>query len=135
MSQEDKLSVQLVSPDGVLWEGKSSFAVLPALDGELGVYPDHAPLLARLGIGEARIHTDAGVRYFAVFGGFLEVLADRVQVIVDRAETPDSADAGKARAQIERLRSMDRRDVARHEEEIRLRLEAQTRLKVAARKS
>jgi F-type H+-transporting ATPase subunit epsilon len=135
MSEEKRLRVQIVSPDGVLWEGDSSFTVLPAFDGELGIHPDHAPLLARLGIGEARIHTEDGVHYFALFGGFLEVLADRVQVIVDRAEAPEAIDAQEARNEIDRLRGLERRDVTLHEEELELCRIAQARIKVAGRKS
>ena len=98
MAQDSQLTVKLVSPEGLLWEGSSTFAVLPALDGELGLYPMHAPLLARLGMGEMRIHTEDGIRYFALFGGFLQVADDEVQVIVDRAESPEAIDAEAARS-------------------------------------
>lgn len=131
---EGLLRVRIVSPDGILWEGDAAFAVLPAIDGEVGVYPGHAPLLARLGPGEARIHAQGTVLYFAVFDGFLEVVADRVQVLVGRAETPGTIDAEAARKELEALRAPARRDVAGHELELRRRRVAETRLKVAARK-
>jgi F-type H+-transporting ATPase subunit epsilon len=133
MADDRMLTVKLVSPEGLLWEGESSFAVLPALDGELGLYPLHAPLLARRGMGEMRIHSSDGIRYFALFGGFLQVADDEVQVIVDRAESPESIDADAAKAQIEKLGAKGLRDVTRHEEDLRLRMQAQTRLKVAAK--
>ncbi|MHC5077811.1 MAG: F0F1 ATP synthase subunit epsilon [Planctomycetota bacterium] len=134
MSEEQTLTVQLVSPEGVLWEGESTFVVLPAYDGELGIYPDHAPLLARLGTGETRIHTKGGVEYFALFGGFLEVVHNRVQVIVDRAETPATIDVEAANRDLEKVGAKGIKDVTRHEEELLLRVQAQTRLKVAAKK-
>jgi F-type H+-transporting ATPase subunit epsilon len=134
MSEEKNMQVQIVSPDGVIWEGSASFAVLPADDGELGIYPAHAPLLARLGVGEARIYSQGETRYFALFGGFLEVVDDRVQVLVDRAETPALIDVDAAKAELERLSAAGIKEYDRHEEELRLRLEARTRLKVAARR-
>jgi F-type H+-transporting ATPase subunit epsilon len=134
MSDAKQLEINIVSPEGLLWKGDSSFAVLPALDGEVGIYPDHAPLLARLGVGETRIHTGEGVLYFALFGGFLEVVGNKVQVIVDRAESPESIDADAARKTLEGLGADARRDYHAHADDLRARLEAQTRLKVAARK-
>ncbi len=133
MAQDSQLTVKLVSPEGLLWEGGSTFCVLPALDGELGIYPRHAPLLARLGMGEMRIHSGEGIRYFALFGGFLQVVDDEIQVIVDRAETPESIDTEEARKQLDALGAKGIRDVTRHEEELRLRMQAQTRLKVASK--
>ena len=105
MAQDSQLTVKLVSPEGLLWEGESSFTVLPALDGELGIYPS----------------------------GFLQVADDEIQVIVDRAQTPESIDADQAQKQLDTLGAKGIRDVAKHEEELRLRKQAQTRLKVASR--
>ena len=134
MTDPKNLTLSIVSPEGVLWQGTTSFAVLPALDGELGLYPDHAPLLARLGVGECRIHTPEGVRAFALFGGFLQVLGNRVQVLVDRAEAPGDIDTEAASRELEALASLERRDAGKHEEEILRRRRAQVRLRVAARK-
>jgi F-type H+-transporting ATPase subunit epsilon len=132
MAEESLLTVKVVSPEGLLWEGRSSFTVLPAYDGELGLYPSHAPLLARLGTGEMRIHVEGGVTYLALFGGFLQVADDEVQVIVDRAEAPEAIDVEASKKLLESLGATGIRDVTKHEEELRLRLQAQTRLRVAA---
>lgn len=134
-SGQGKLRVQIVSPDGLLWEGHADFAVLSVPDGELGIYPAHAPLLARLGVGEARIHAGGSIRYFAFFGGFLEVVEDAVQIIVDRVETPETVDVEKAREELRRLGAEGRKDVLRHEEDLLDRRKARVRLKVAARKA
>ncbi len=135
MTDQDKnLRVRLVSPDGVIWEGTSSFVVLPALDGEVGIHPGHAPLLARLGPGEARIHTPGAVRYYALFSGFLEVARDEVQVLVGRALPPESIDPEQARRDLEELGATGLKDVDRHEEDVARRRQAQTLIKVAARR-
>ncbi|MCU0722708.1 MAG: ATP synthase F1 subunit epsilon [Planctomycetes bacterium] len=129
MAEERRLDVSLVSPDGVIWEGKSPFVVLPAVDGEIGIAPGHAPLIAALGAGEARVHTEGCVLSFVLFRGFLEVLDDRVHVIVDRAEKPQDVDAAAAKDALRALDEPRVRDASKHEEEILLRRLAQARLK------
>ena len=82
--------------------------VLPGSEGYLGVLPGHAPLLTRLGIGEATYRLGRARRHLALAGGFAEVLPDRVIVLADVAERPEGIDrdrAGKARDRaLERLR-------------------------------
>jgi len=134
MAEGRNLAVRMVSPDGVIWEGPSPFVVLPALDGEIGIAPGHAPLIVRLGAGEARIHAGSGVLSFILSGGFLEVLGDRVHVIVDRAETPGTVDVEAAREALRALDAPRIRDVDRHEEDLQARRLAQARLKAAAPK-
>ena len=91
----------ITSPEGLIFDGKARFVVVPALDGELGILPRHAPLIAALGFGDLRIDLagaeggapptgpDGKVHYF-VEGGFVQVLADEVTVLATRAEHLDS---------------------------------------------
>jgi F-type H+-transporting ATPase subunit epsilon len=59
--------------------------VAPALDGEVGVLTQHAPMMALLGRGVLRLGSGASARRFAVEGGFMQVVDDQVRVVTERA--------------------------------------------------
>ena len=77
------LTVQVISPEKVLFEGTTSSVIAPAHDGEVGILPSHAPLMTLLGTGELRL--GSGER-FQVRGGFLQVADDVVRVVTEWAE-------------------------------------------------
>ncbi|MGH8991984.1 MAG: ATP synthase F1 subunit epsilon [Acidimicrobiia bacterium] len=92
------LDVVVVSPARPIYQGSAAWVAVPASDGELGVRPGHAPLVAALGRGILRIGQDGGkVDRFAVRGGFLRVGDNKVTVLVDSAVT--KADANPTEAQ------------------------------------
>jgi F-type H+-transporting ATPase subunit epsilon len=84
--------VTVVSPERQLFDGDATAVVAPAYDGEVGILPRHAPFLTLLGQGKLVIRHGSGeARQFAVSGGFLQVAADRVRLVVERAEVTSSA--------------------------------------------
>jgi F-type H+-transporting ATPase subunit epsilon len=78
------LTVSVISPEAVLFEGTTDTVVAPAFDGELGILTGHAPMVTLLGAGELRLGSGAGQR-FTVSGGFLQVVDDTVRVVTERA--------------------------------------------------
>ncbi|HYD55090.1 MAG TPA: F0F1 ATP synthase subunit epsilon [Gemmatimonadaceae bacterium] len=78
------LTVSVISPEAVLYEGTTDAVVAPAFDGQVGILTDHAPMLTLLGAGELRLGTD-GTRRFQVEGGFLQVADNQVRVVTERA--------------------------------------------------
>jgi F-type H+-transporting ATPase subunit epsilon len=80
------LTVAVISPERVLYEGEARGVVVPAFDGEVGILPLHAPLTTLLGTGTLRIDAPAGERRFRIEGGFLQVVDDQVRVVTERAE-------------------------------------------------
>jgi len=132
-----KLRFELVTPERIVYSDDDvDVVVVPGADGELGILPSHAPLLAALGIGELRIKKGAEQESFAVHGGFVEVLANRVIVmayVAERATEIDLARAEEARARSEsRYRERpEGLDVARVQAAIR---RSQVRLNVARRR-
>lgn len=78
------LTVRIVSPERVAWEGEAASLVAPAWDGQVGVLPGHAPMIALLGAGELSVDAVGGgsVTHF-VAGGVLKVLEDRVTVLAE----------------------------------------------------
>ena len=80
------LQVELVSADRKVWSGAASMVVARTVEGDLGVLPGHAPLLAVLAAGEIKITPESGDDVLAtVDGGFLSVEHDRVTVVSDSA--------------------------------------------------
>lgn len=100
------LSLKILTPDSTLFTGKVAKVVVPATDGELGVLPRHAPLVALLGMGELRATADGKVSRYAVFGGYMRVAKDEVVVLAEAAEPRDKIDEAKARESLERLREI-----------------------------
>ena len=79
------LTVSVISPEAVLFEGTAESVVAPAFDGEVGILTGHAPLLTLLGNGELRLGASGSGQRFHVEGGFLQVVDDVVRVVTEKA--------------------------------------------------
>lgn len=79
------LEVSLISPEATVFEGRASQVIVPAWDGQLGVLPDHAPIIVLLGGGELRIDGEGGQQRFDVAGGFMQVADNRVTILSESA--------------------------------------------------
>ncbi len=83
--------VDIVSPDGLAWSGDATFVVARTPDGEIGIMADHEPVMAALVPGIVHVDGADGARTKVdVEGGFLQVLANQVTLITDRALIEDS---------------------------------------------
>ena len=78
------LTVSVISPEAVLFEGDADSVVAPAYDGEVGILTGHAPLMALLGEGELRLGGGTA-RRFNVSGGVMQVLDNHVRVVTEKA--------------------------------------------------
>jgi F-type H+-transporting ATPase subunit epsilon len=117
------LEVHLVTPEREVWAGEADFVTARGVDGDLGVLPGHAPLLAALAVGPVFIDAGGSRTAVVVDGGFLHVAHDdditRVDILAERALLSDELgqDSAESREQrAEELRSEDRLDEAREEE-------------------
>ena len=79
------LTVSVISPERVLFEGTVDSLVAPAFDGEVGILPQHAPMMTLLGKGELRLGDSGSAGRFHIEGGFLQVLNDVVRVVTEKA--------------------------------------------------
>jgi F-type H+-transporting ATPase subunit epsilon len=77
------LKVSVISPEATLFEGEAPSVTAPAFDGEVGILPQHAPMVTTLGKGVLRIGD--GATRFQVQGGFLQVVDDIVRVVTEKA--------------------------------------------------
>lgn len=91
------LRLEVVSPDGLVFDGDVAMVVVPAERGEMGILPRHAPIVARLSIGEIRVKTlDDKWLSLAVAEGFVKVQFDKVIVLADAAELATEIDSQRA---------------------------------------
>jgi len=77
------LTVSVISPEAVLYEGTTDSLVAPAFDGEVGILTGHAPMMTLLGRGVLRL--GSGGQRFNVDGGFLQVVDNTVRVVTEKA--------------------------------------------------
>ncbi|MGH2733174.1 MAG: F0F1 ATP synthase subunit epsilon [Actinomycetota bacterium] len=77
------LQVEVVSAEEELFSGEASFVLARTVEGDIGILPGHAPLLAQLVRHEVKVRTAAGDRSFPVEGGFMSVKQDKVIVLAD----------------------------------------------------
>jgi F-type H+-transporting ATPase subunit epsilon len=92
-----ELNVRVVSPEELLFEGAAASVVAPAWDGQVGVLPGHAPMIALLGSGELSIDLPAGgSESFFVAGGVLKVEGTELTILTEYAgsEPPEDLPAG-----------------------------------------
>jgi F-type H+-transporting ATPase subunit epsilon len=97
------LRLELVAPRGPVFEGDVDMVVVPAVTGEMGILPRHAPLVAQLAIGQLRaMTTDGKWLTFAVAEGFAKVQFNKVIVLADTAEEASQIDVERAERGVER---------------------------------
>jgi F-type H+-transporting ATPase subunit epsilon len=102
-----EMQVDLVAVERQIWSGPAQMVVARTVDGDIGVLPGHAPLLAQLREGfAARItEPDGTVLAVAVHGGFLSVTKSGVSILAEDAQLSDDIDVTAARAAYERAKS------------------------------
>jgi F-type H+-transporting ATPase subunit epsilon len=116
------LEVHLVTPEREVWAGEADFVTARGVDGDFGVLPGHAPLLAALAVGPVFIDAGGSRTAVVVDGGFLHVAHEddvtRVDILAEHAVTSEELggdDAASRDRRAEELRSEDRLDEAREE--------------------
>ena len=99
------LLLEIVTPEREAYSEEDDAVFCPAIEGEIGVLPHHAPLLSMLGVGELRIRKGGDEEYFAIAGGFVQVRPDKVVVMAELADLSSEIDleaAEEARNEAER---------------------------------
>jgi len=90
------LLLEIVTPEKLAYSDEVDSVQLPGSEGELGVLPHHAPLISNLGAGELRLRKGGQEESFAIVGGFLQVLPDKVVVMAETADMASEIDLEKA---------------------------------------
>ena len=98
------LKLEIVTPEARTYSEDVEMVTLPAVEGEMGVFPQHVPLMTQIVPGEIIVKKDGRDYFLAVGEGFVEITGERVAIMTDmaiRAENVDEAKAEEARRRAE----------------------------------
>jgi F-type H+-transporting ATPase subunit epsilon len=98
------LKLEIVTPDAKTYSEDVEMVTLPGSEGEMGIYPQHVPLMAQIVPGEVIVRQGGRDYFLAVGEGFVEITGERVAIMTDmaiRAENIDEAKAEEARRRAE----------------------------------
>ena len=87
---------EIVSQDKMVYEGDADCVILPGTDGEMGILPNHAPLLTTLKYGIITVRVQSNEEHFAVAGGVAEIQPEIITVLADSAENVEEIDVARA---------------------------------------
>lgn len=98
----DKINLEIITPERKVLSEAVEEVIVPGLEGELGILPQHTPLISQLKTGVLTYRQGNEKRSVHVSGGFVEVLPERVSVLSDVAERPEEIDLARAQRARER---------------------------------
>jgi F-type H+-transporting ATPase subunit epsilon len=125
---DDLLHVELVAADRLVWSGEATMVIARTTEGDVGVLPNHAPMLSLMVDGVVDVQTADGETWVAaVDAGFLSVANNRISILSEHAEMSHEIDLEKARADLERARSAGEYESEAEAEEAIRRAEARIR--------
>ncbi len=99
------LTLRVLSPDQSVFDGTAEEVILPSTTGLIGILPGHISLVTALDTGVMRVRANGSWNSIALMGGFAEVEADDVTVLVNGAELGSSIDATTAEAELEKAKA------------------------------
>jgi F-type H+-transporting ATPase subunit epsilon len=100
------MQVELVSADRLVWSGEASMVIARTTEGDVGILPNHAPMLSLMVDGIVDVTTAAGETWIAaVDAGFLSVAGNRISILAEHAEMSHDIDLEKARADLDRAQA------------------------------
>ena len=111
------LKLEIVTPDAKVYSEDVDMVTLPGVEGEMGIYPQHVPLMTQLAAGEISVRKNGQDFFLAVGEGFVEVTGDHVSILTDMAIKAENIDEAKAeearrRAEARLAEKIDEADVA-----------------------
>jgi F-type H+-transporting ATPase subunit epsilon len=95
------LTLRVLAPDQSVFDGTADEVILPSTTGQVGILPGHVTMLAALETGVMRLKEGNDWKAIALLGGFAEVEADEVTVLVNGAQLGSSIDASTAESEFE----------------------------------
>ena len=90
------LKLEIVTPEGITYSEDVEMVTLPGSEGEMGIYPNHVPLMTQVAAGEVAARRNGKDEFLAVGEGFVEITGERVAILTDMAIKADNIDEAKA---------------------------------------
>jgi F-type H+-transporting ATPase subunit epsilon len=110
------LRLEIVTPDQKIYSDDVDYVVIPGIEGELGVLPQHVPLMTQLVPGELRVLKGGEELRLAVGEGFVEISGDKVAVLTDMAVRESDIDESVAEEAVRRAEEAMRQEKMSDEE-------------------
>lgn len=104
LAADQPIRLEVVTPERVVFEERVEALIVPGVRGYIGIWPNHAPMVVALGIGDMVYRRHGQVYHMAVAGGFFEVAGNRAVILSDAAERAEEIDISRAEAALERAR-------------------------------
>ena len=99
------MQVELVAADRLVWSGEARMVIARTSEGDVGILPNHAPMLSLMVDGVVDVRTADGETWMAaVDAGFLSVAGNRISILSEQAEMSHEIDLERARTDLERAR-------------------------------
>lgn len=116
---EKKLKLQIVTPSRVLCDETVDMVIMRASTGDMGILPNHEPVVATLNYGILRFKQDGKERTATIMSGFAQVEPEKVTILTDAAEWPEEIDIARAeeakKRALKRLEAKQEHNVLRAE--------------------
>jgi len=101
----DTLELQIVTPDQIAYSERVEMVTLPAIEGQMGIYPQHVPLMTQMVAGEVIVRKGCSDYFLAVGEGLIEITGDHVAILTDMAIAAENIDEAKAEEARQRAES------------------------------
>ncbi|MFP4198265.1 MAG: F0F1 ATP synthase subunit epsilon [Halanaerobium sp.] len=98
MAAAPKIQLDVVTPQKLVYSEQIDKLEGPAIDGLIGIWPRHAPLVTPMQIGVVKVVKDGEETQIAISEGFMEVQPDRINLVVRTAELPEDIDVDRAKS-------------------------------------
>lgn len=103
---DDQLRLVVVTPEKPLLDEPVNSLRFPLYDGQIGILPQRAPLVGRLGYGELVMNTPSGTKSYYIDGGFVQITGSVVSLLTHRAIPAEKVDPKEAEAMLKKTEEM-----------------------------
>jgi F-type H+-transporting ATPase subunit epsilon len=93
---DSTLRLEIVTPEAVVYSDDVDMVTLPGVEGQMGILPQHVPLMTQMAPGEMIVRKDGQDRFLAVGEGFVDITGHHVAILTDMAIAAENIDEAKA---------------------------------------
>jgi F-type H+-transporting ATPase subunit epsilon len=92
----DTMKLEIVTPEDKIYSNDVNMVTLPGKEGQMGIFPNHVPLMTQVAAGEIVAQKGSDEHYLAVGEGFVQITPDKISILTDMAISEDNIDEAKA---------------------------------------
>lgn len=94
--EEKKLKVNIATPDKKFYESDADMIIVKTINGEIGIMPNHLPIVSVLDVGIAEIKNGNDIKKATINMGFIQMVNNKINIFTDSAEWPEEIDFERA---------------------------------------